>query len=291
MKKIKLVLVLAACLFGLTACGEKKAVDEAVKLDLVDRSMSMIYGGFSDGTINNEINACGDARKAAEMFEEQADNVEGVAVVAAADSYNRAVAEIGDFVSIDGFDLAEIQMLAMTGDYETAEKMLNEFLANIPVEYDTAGEKIIVSVPCKFENKSATMEFIYKDDYSHTFTSSATNIDYTFGEKMAKAGLNTLLGMGTVFAVLILIFGIISLFNFIPKIEAALKKKDAQPAATSVDNAITQIVESEELSDDLELVAVISAAIAAYEGSASTDGYVVRSIRRVDNGSKWQRAL
>ncbi len=52
--------------------------------------------------------------------------------------------------------------------------------------------------------------------------------------------------------------------------KAALKKKDAQPAATSVDNAITQIVESEELTDDLELVAVISAAIAAYEGSAST---------------------
>ena len=37
---------------------------------------------------------------------------------------------------------------------------------------------------------------------------------------------------------------------------------------------------SEDLSDDLELVAVIAAAIAAYEGSASTDGFVVRTIRR-----------
>ena len=33
--------------------------------------------------------------------------------------------------------------------------------------------------------------------------------------------------------------------------------------------------------DDTELVAVIAAAIAASEGAASTDGFVVRSIRKV----------
>ena len=37
--------------------------------------------------------------------------------------------------------------------------------------------------------------------------------------------------------------------------------------------------EEQELVDDTELVAVIAAAIAAYEGT-STDGFVVRSIRR-----------
>ena len=45
----------------------------------------------------------------------------------------------------------------------------------------------------------------------------------------------------------------------------------------------------EELSDDTELVAVIAAAVAAYEGSGSTDGFVVRSIRK-SNKSKWQNA-
>ena len=53
-----------------------------------------------------------------------------------------------------------------------------------------------------------------------------------------------------------------------------------------MDKAIAQIVENEELSDDLELVAVISAAIAASEGAASTDGFVVRSIRRRPS-NKW----
>ena len=44
--------------------------------------------------------------------------------------------------------------------------------------------------------------------------------------------------------------------------------------------------EAEDVTDDTELVAVIAAAIAEYEGTG-TDGFVVRSIRRA---SKWQRA-
>ena len=66
------------------------------------------------------------------------------------------------------------------------------------------------------------------------------------------------------------------------------KKSKAEEKAEAVDNTIAQIIEKEELSDDLELVAVIAAAIAASEGAASTDGFVVRSIKRA--GNKWQRA-
>ena len=53
---------------------------------------------------------------------------------------------------------------------------------------------------------------------------------------------------------------------------------------TSIDNTISQIVEKEEVdvTDDYELVAVIAAAIAASEGAASTDGFVVRSVRKVN---------
>ena len=265
MKKIKLVLVLMACVLGLTACGSKERVDDELSANLGESSIAVlenVYNGLDDES------AADLEREGAEGVEYVFENyfgmkVEGNGMISAFDSYLMATKEIGNLVSVN----------------------------NYTAEYDTSGDKIIVTVNCSFEKKDADVEFIYKRDLYHTLTSSATNIDYTFGEKMGKAGLNTLMGMGTVFAVLILIFGIISLFNFIPKIEAAFKKKDAQPATTSVDNAISQIVESEELSDDLELVAVISAAIAAYEGSASTDGYVVRSIRRVSNGSKWQKAL
>jgi hypothetical protein len=48
------------------------------------------------------------------------------------------------------------------------------------------------------------------------------------------------------------------------------------------------VEEEEELVDDLELVAVITAAIAAATNS-STDGLVVRSIKRAP-AAKWKRA-
>ena len=99
----------------------------------------------------------------------------------------------------------------------------------------------------------------------------------SMSELMKNAALNTLLVMGTVFSVLIIIMLVISSFTLFGK----GKKKDEK--STSVDKAVAQITAAEESdeSDDTELVAVIAAAIAAYEGSSSTDGYVVRSIRRV----------
>ena len=99
-------------------------------------------------------------------------------------------------------------------------------------------------------------------------------------ELMKTAGLNTLLGMGTVFLVLILIMALISCFKFIGNIGQKTVKEE--PKQTSVDKAVEQIAANEEAQDDTELIAVISAAIAAYEGSnTSGDGYVVRSIRRI----------
>ena len=57
-------------------------------------------------------------------------------------------------------------------------------------------------------------------------------------------------------------------------------KASKEEPASSVDNAIAQIVTKEENeADDLELIAVITAAIAASEGTSS-DGLVVRSIRK-----------
>lgn len=103
------------------------------------------------------------------------------------------------------------------------------------------------------------------------------------GDKMTTAALNTVIGMCTVFSVLIIIIGVISLFRFIPVIQEKLTKKNA--VQKSVESATAQIVQAEEdtdVSDDLELVAVIAAAIAASEGAASTDGFVVRSIRKVN---------
>ena len=115
------------------------------------------------------------------------------------------------------------------------------------------------------------------------------------GERLESAGLNTLMGIGIVFLMLILISLLISAFNLIHKAEenAAKKKeeklkKDAgeEPAPETPVETVT--APEAALTEDTELVAVIAAAIAAYEGT-SPDGVVIRSIRNRNAAAKWKR--
>lgn len=179
-------------------------------------------------------------------------------------------------------------LLSAYDSWEAAMKDMGEVIRIVSIDTEIGRKDAITIVELEGEKKNASVEIVYEN---RQVQSMATNVEYTFGEKMQKAALNTLLGMGTVFVVLILISFIISAFTLIPKIQAKSAAKKATKAntnSTAVDNTIAQIIEKEELSDDLELVAVISAAIAASEGASSTDGFVVRSIKRA--GSKWQRA-
>jgi sodium pump decarboxylase gamma subunit len=100
------------------------------------------------------------------------------------------------------------------------------------------------------------------------------NPRYSKLEIFQKALLNVLMGMLIVFSVLILISLIIRAFKIFPYLEE--RKKNAK-AARVVPEPVEE--ENEKLEDDLELVAVISAAIAASSG-LTTDDFVVRQIRR-----------
>lgn len=155
------------------------------------------------------------------------------------------------------------------GNYEGTDK------GTVEVKDD----EVVVNINILGTEHNAVAEIVFNSDASD-WISISTNVSYSMGEIMEKAFLNTVLGMGTVFAVLILICLIISAFGLIPKLFDSNKKAAEKPQTTSTDKVVAQIVEKEELSDDLELAAVISAAIAAYEGSGSTDGFVVRSIRK-----------
>lgn len=101
---------------------------------------------------------------------------------------------------------------------------------------------------------------------------------------LVRGLLNTLLGMGTVFVVLIFISFLISLMKYIPGlVEKFSGKKKAEeivqvPAPVAL---VAEEEEPEELADDQELAAVIMAAICASANIASVDKLVVRSIKRV----------
>lgn len=135
-----------------------------------------------------------------------------------------------------------------------------------------------------FSDRDVVVSYVYEYNYeteAPELSDASADLVYSLGEKMEKAGMNTLMGMGTVFVVLILISLIISCFKVIPylqnkKANAGAKKEEK---ADPVVEQIEQREETAQLTDDLELVAVISAAIAATEGT-SADGFVVRSIHR-----------
>ena len=126
---------------------------------------------------------------------------------------------------------------------------------------------------------TANMEMYFKNNGQ--MTDLGVTVNKSTAEKLENAGLNTLLGMGMAFAILIVISLIISLFPiFLVGDKKKKKESDKEITQKAMDNATNQIAEQEELTNDAELVAVIAAAIAAYEGSGGTDGFVVRSIRK-----------
>lgn len=96
---------------------------------------------------------------------------------------------------------------------------------------------------------------------------------------MQTAVSNTIMGVSIVFFVLVSLSFLIYLFRFIPMLEEKLMKKNtAEPVKQEVQ--AETLAEEKELVDDLELIAVITAAIAASEGKDPRQ-YIVRSIRKV----------
>ena len=135
-------------------------------------------------------------------------------------------------------------------------------------------DAVDVTVTLAFEKKDYILT-LHVDCFD-TIGASVNTV--TMVEKMADAAGNTLMGMGTVFLVLIFISLLISCFKFVPQIMDKLSKKSSVGEKTEVVEEISETVTANE-EDDSELIAVIAAAIAASE-QTSTDSFVVRSIRR-----------
>ncbi|MGI5988724.1 MAG: OadG family protein [Lachnospiraceae bacterium] len=133
----------------------------------------------------------------------------------------------------------------------------------------------VITVDATYEQRKCTFEFTINTDYE--IEGAAINPAYTLGEKMSKAGMNTLIGLGIVFLVLIFISWIISLLKNVNKIG----QKKAPEAEAPAPIVAEPEEEEEESVEDTELVAVIAAAIAAAEGTAEPNDLVVRSIKKI----------
>ena len=143
-------------------------------------------------------------------------------------------------------------------------------------EVKASDDGYTVTVPVSFEKADANFVYIF-DASTGTPTSLTVDVQYSMAETLRRAVMNTIMGIAIVFIVLIFLSFLIYLFRFIPNSEA---KKKAQAAAAPAPAPVAAPVEAAE-ADDTELIAVIAAAIAAAEGT-TTDGFVVRSIRKIN---------
>lgn len=243
MKKWLIILGIITCMAGLTACGKQPenllpAADAQELATNWAGDLDLVYVTHSESEYISYYAQMG---------------WDAAVLEGAIESWKSSVDEMGNYVEV--LEVTENSMKCE--DYNG-------------VYYPMEGT---VSAKIHGSKHDAIIDIVYEN---YAPVSVSTNIAYTFGESMWRAFLNTVLGMGTVFTVLVLISLIIAAFGLIPKLLESKKPVENKAA----DTVVSQIVEREELSDDTELVAVIAAAIAAYEGSGSTDGFVVRSIRR-----------
>lgn len=163
----------------------------------------------------------------------------------------------------------------MMEDWMEVRPQIGGFICFSDFEVSKAGKTLTATLTVDYTQRDIHLIYVFN---ANTMEVEAVNVEmiYTLGETMSKAALNTVMGIGVVFAILIIICLIISCFGVIPKLQKNFGKKQEAVKIVERPKAPEAAVPA---ADDLELVAVISAAIAAGTG-VSTDDFVVRSIRR-----------
>lgn len=116
-----------------------------------------------------------------------------------------------------------------------------------------------------------------------------TKLDWTIHFENVDIGIMiTVLGLVVVFAVLVIIYMMLALFAMLVKDKkkpVSKPKLAVKPAPPVIPVKTEDEGKEDEMMDDKELVAVITAAIAASMGT-STDNFVVRRIRRTGSWNK-----
>lgn len=199
---------------------------------------------------------------------------------------------------IAGFSDEEIENYLAQDDAFTTATMeswksvkdeLGAYSSIVSQDVEKDGDVVTISTVAQFEKAKADVVLML-DLGQQMYTSMTYSVQYSLAANMQRAGMNTLMGIGIVFLMLLFLSFVIGLFKYIEKFQNVGKKKAAEEAPKAEEAPAPAIAQSEaadeDFADDLELVAVISAAIAAYENT-SGDSFVVRSIKK---SNKWHRA-
>ena len=173
-------------MLGLAGCGNAKTV--SYDKDTLIQSCDAVFDIIESGSItSDQITEMSDWNQGYLMA--QFENQTGVQMEA--DTFATA---------LEGWKAS----LEECGDYESHKDY----------EFEASSTGVTVTAPATFSDRSADLEFVF--DENMTLESFTVNAHYGMSEILEKAGLNTLLGMGTVFVMLIFMSFIISLIKYVP---------------------------------------------------------------------------
>ncbi len=109
-----------------------------------------------------------------------------------------------------------------------------------------------------------------------------------FGDKMMASFYVAILGMGVTFLALVILWGVITLLS---TVVAGFEKKDKNIKVVKETTKAKEVVtEDIPKGDDLELVAVIAAAIAAATNQPVSQIFVKNIRRTTDSATAWKKS-
>ncbi|SKB62692.1 sodium pump decarboxylases, gamma subunit [Lachnospiraceae bacterium] len=269
-KKLALVSFVVCLVLSMTACGKEAAkveYDSATVTSVAQFVAQNLYGVV-------------DEENAKKLSEADIEDIE--AVVSNIESSYGLKVDAGAFQSGLSSYLSAVEELGSVAEVSKDAKISAD-------DKEVIADLTLTGTNLKADGSPRTAELEVILTKRMAISSIAVNVERTWGEKITNAALNTVLGMGTTFVVLIFISIVIWLMGLI--VTGAQKKTEAPKTAAKPASAPAPAVEKTEVpaapaaADDQELIAVIAAAIAAYESEAtgvyvSPDTFVVRSLRR-----------
>lgn len=142
----------------------------------------------------------------------------------------------------NGIPCSGDQFLSIVKAWKDAEEECGPYVPTISLEelFETFEVKeqsgdLILTGEMQFTDRTAEVSFTFEED--GTCESLTVGGRYAMNEILKKAGLNTVIGMGVVFVVLIVISIIISLFKFINVFQNRAAERKAAPTPAPIQTA------------------------------------------------------
>jgi len=253
--RIITTLLVIVCVLSLAACGASETVTAPAELELTEEQRQQWYDSASQFVL-----AMNEAVKTGQAEAQMDDPVYGPAF----SGWENALRDIGEVQDIEGKSCA----------------------------FTKKDGTVIVTV--KGSRHDADVVFTMESaDQAYVVTAITTNVEYSMDEKVQQAGMNTVLGMGTTFAILILLALVITAFGAVMNRAAGRAKKTVskasapRPAASSEKAAAAPAAADDDgpAAGEDELIAVISAAVAAAESDATLTAVMAAAVAAYEEDS------